>query len=195
MAITTVQEVKEVASLTSEYSEEEILSEIDIVEAELYQKYHLPKRSQFSVNKDYSNFYIYPTNVHEIIRVQGQVETTVDPTGYQIIGSDSNWTFSTNNNFITLLPQAIENYGSKIIRVQHIPKIFNMIATNLVALNLIDTTTVINGESSDSPLAIKIKDRIDKYQELLKPKKMVKSSDEYDYNIYDYISYSQSDLR
>lgn len=196
MAITTVAEVKDRGSLTSEYSNEEILTEIDIVEAELYQKYQLPKRSQFTIDDDYTDFFIYPDKIYEIIRVQAQVETTEDPSGYISIGSDGvSWIHTAPNNYLTLGSDFITTYDTKLIRVRHIPKIFNLLAANIAALNLIDTTTVINGRPAEAPLATTIKDRIQRYKDILKPKGITRSSANAEFDKYDYVSYSQTELR
>ena len=169
MAITTIEEIKFTAGLTNEFSDEEIETEIDLVEAELYERYFLPKRYQFSVNNDFTAFYIYPHRVHEIIRVQGGVETTVDPSGYTTIATGS-YSHATPNNYITLTTDTITKYDNKLIRVQHIPKVINLLATNTVALNLLDTTTVVDGEENIPPLITRIKDKIARYKYLLKPR-------------------------
>ena len=194
MAITTVEEIKFTAGLTNEFSDEEIETEIDLVEAELYQRYFLPKRYQFSVNNDYENFYIYPYNVHEIIRVQGSVDSTVDPSGYQTIATGS-YSFTTPNNYITLTTATINQYDNKLIRVQHIPKTINQLATNMVSLNLLDTTTVVDGEENIPPLITRIKDKIMRYKSLLKPRTIIKSSDNINFNENDYLSLTQGDYR
>lgn len=196
MAITTISEVKKAGGLTSEYEDSEILSEIDAVEAIFYQKYSLPKRSKFIVDTDYTNFYIYPNKVHEITRLQVAVPTSIDISGYIEVESTSiTWEHSPSNNFITLYPAFITSYENKTVRVQHIPKIYNLLAKYTVALNLLDTTSIVDGEDIVSTQITRIKDKINEYKLLLKPKNIKYSSNEEEFDKYDYISYTQSELR
>lgn len=196
MAITTPTEVKKAAQFTSEWSDEEILTEIDIVEADIYTKYYLPKRSQFSIDTDYSDFYIYPSKVHEIIRVQVSVDTSINASGYLDVatGSDT-WTFTSPNNYISLGSDFITTYDSKIVRTQFIPKFANGMATYMTALNLVDPTTIIDGQNSTPPLVTRLKAHLDYYKNEAKPKIILKSSDYTDYDKYDYVSYDQTTLR
>jgi hypothetical protein len=196
MAITTPTEVRFAGQITAEYTDDEILSEIDIVEAELYQKYHLPSRSQITIDPLYTEFFIYPNEIHEIVRAQVQVETTVNPSGYELVaeGSDT-WSFGSPNNYVTLSGSFIALYPNKLMRYEHIPKIFNMIATNQAALNLIDSTSIVDGSTIDTPRAVKLKDKITRYKELLKPIGITRSSPYIDYDEYEYIAYNQLDLR
>ncbi len=196
MAITTIDEVKFTGGLTDEYADEEILSEIDLVESELYQKYYLPKRSSFSVDADYTVFYIYPDAVHEVIRVKVAVETSIDPSGYSLVESGSTtWEHIPPYNYLNLQAPFISTYDGNTVRIDSIPKIFNLIAKNTVALNLIETTTIIDGALVTTPLAQKLKDRIKRYTDIIKPKGFTKSSTNIDYDLYNYVSYTQTDLR
>lgn len=196
MAITTPTEVKKAAQLTNEWSDEEILTEIDIVESDLYNKYYLPKRSQFSIDSDYTDFYIYPERVHEVTRVQVSVDSDVDPSGFLEVATGSyTWSFTTPNNYITLDSSFITTYDTKIIRVQLVPKYANGMATYMTALNLVDPTTIIDGEENTPPLVTRLKSHLDYYKNEAKPKIILKSSDYDAYDKYDYISYNQSSLR
>jgi len=195
MAITTPDEVKQVAQLTNEYSDEEIKTEIDIVEAELYLAYYLPKRSSFAIDSDYTDFYIHTDKVHEVVRVLASVETSIDPSGYTEIGSPTYWEHIPSNAFITLTSTAITTYDNKQIRVQYTPKIMNLLATNLTALNLIDQTTIVDGEETLTPLARRIKDRIKRYKMLTRSRTIQRSSAQVNYDVWEYTSVSQSDMR
>jgi hypothetical protein len=196
MAITTIQEVKFAGGFTSEYDDAEILTEIDIVEADLYTQYYLPKKAQFSVDLDYTEFYISEDPVHEIKRVQVAVETTVDPSGYSIVeeGSDT-WTFISGTNYITLGSDFVNTYVNKIVRVQYIPKMMNRLATNIVAANLLDITTIVDGERITTPQGTKLLNKIQRYRDMLRPKTLVRSSLYSDYDPYDFDSPDQSRLR
>lgn len=196
MAITTVEEVRRVGQIAGDYTDEEIQEELEIVEAELYDRYTLPKRSQFSVDDDYTDFYIFPKEVHEIIRVQGAVETSVDPSGYTTLDVGSDYTFTENNNHITLTTSAISEYDGDIMRVQHIPRVYSRIAAVQTALNLIDTTTIIDGENTTSPKAIQLMARLKRYkQSLFNGVRFQRSSPNEDFDKYDYVSYTQSNFR
>lgn len=196
MAITTGSEVKRVAQFSDEYQDEDYNIEIDIVEAELYGKYKLPKRSSFSIDDDYTVFYISDKPVKEVIRLQVNVETSIDPSGWLVIGSDSNWSFTEDNNYITLEPSFISTYDTKLVRVQYIPKIFNLLASNIAALNLIDPTTITDGENTiESPQITRIKNRIDRYKKIISPRIMAKSSVNSEYDTDGYISINQSSYR
>jgi len=194
MTITTGSEVKEVGDFTNEYTDEEILTEIDIVEAELYMKYKLPKRSSFSLDSDYTRFYIYSDNVYDIIRVQVSVDSSVDPSGWQTVDS-SNYTFQQNTNYIDFNSSFVSTYDTKQIRVQFIPKIHNLLATNICALNLIDPTTITEGDESVNPSVTRLVQRINRYKKLLVPKTIFRSSALEDYDPYDYQSINQTDFR
>ena len=195
MAITTGSEVKAAAQLTNEYTDEEILSEIDIVEAELYAKYTLPKRASFSVDSDYSDYFLNKDPIYEIVRLQGSVETTVDPSGYVTIDTGS-YTHTAPNNYITLDADLITEYDAKTMRVRYIPKIFNLLATAITALNLVDPTTISDGENNvEAPLVARLNARVKRYKELLKPKTMFRSSAQVNFDENEYVSVQQSDLR
>ena len=198
MAITTGSEIKALGGFSNEYTDAEIETEIDIVEAELYQKYNLPKKSSFVVDDDYTRFFISPQNkgVHEIIRVQAAVETSIDPSGYTAIGSDgSTWGFVTPNNYLDLESSFISTYDSKIIRVQYIPKIHNLLATGIAALNLMDVTTVTDGEGNLPPQVSRIMKHIGRLKKLLAPRNILFSKDSADFDEFEYVSYPQSNLR
>jgi len=197
MTITTGSEVKAVAQLTNEYTDTEILTEIDIVEAELYNRYNLPKRSSFSIDDDYTDFYVSNDDVYDITRVQVSVDTAVDPSGYLTVATGSTtWTHTAPNNYITLAAAFITSYDTKSVRVQYIPKAHNLIATNTCALNLIDATTITDGENTiEAPLVTRIKDRITRYKMLVKPRTIVRSSAYSQYDNFDYESITQSNLR
>lgn len=196
MALTTLSEVKKVAQFTNEWDDADILTEIDIVEADIYDKYYLPKRSQFSIDTNYTQFYIAPTMIHEVIRIQVAVDSDVDPSGYlEIEEGDTTWIHDSPNNYITLASAFITAYENKIIRVRYTPKYANGMATYMVALNLIDPTIIVDGESSVSPLVTRIKQRIDFYKRQAKGKTILKSTEYSEFDKYEYISYSQSSLR
>ena len=161
----------------------------------MYERYHLAKRSSFTVDDDYTKFYIYPDRVHEIASVFVTVETSVDPSGWLEVGSDNNWSHISPNNYITLTGSFISIYDAKTVRVRHIPKIFNNMATNEVARNLIETTSVVNGEELTNPLYTRIDDRITRYKADLRPRGIRRSSQNLEFDRYDYTSYSQSELR
>ena len=196
MAISTITEVKKVAQFTSEWSDEEIETEIDISEVDIYDRYSLPKRSQFSIDSDYSTFYVSPEKVHEVIRVQVAVETDVDPSGYinVVTGSDT-WLHTTPNKYISLGSDFISTYDNKIVRIQYTPNYANGMATYMTALSLVDPTTIVDGEENIPPLVARLKNHLDAYKKQAKPKSILKSSLYTDYDRYDYISYSQSSLR
>ena len=195
MAITNLIEVKNVGGLTNEYDDIDILTEIDLIEAELYQNYYLPKRSQFSIDTDYTNFYIYPEQIHEILRLEVSVDTTVDASGYiEIASGSTTWEYIPPNNYITLTSAFMGLYDAKIVRVRFTPKIFNLIAKNMVALNLIDTTMILEGKEITTPLATKLKERVTRYKKIIQPKGFIRSSTAEQYSKYDYVSYTQSDF-
>jgi len=195
MVVTTVSEVKEIGDFTNEYTDDEILTEIDIVEAELYTKYRLPKRSSFFVDDDYTRFYISNNKVYDIVRLQVSVDTSVDPSGWlEVTGSD-NFTFINDTNYIDLTSSFIGSYNNKQVRVQYIPKIHNMLATNICALNLIDPTIITDGEETASPNITRIVNRINRYKKMLVPKSIIRSSTQVDFDEYDYVSINQSNFR
>lgn len=194
MAVTTIEEVKFAGGLSNEFSDEEIESEIDLVEAEIYDRYFLPKRSQFVIDTDYVNYYIHTEKVHEIIRVQVSVDTTVDPSGYITLTSNL-YSHTAPNNYITLDSSVLSTYDTKIIRVQFIPKVINLMATSLVALNLTDASVIVDGERSTPPFIIRLREKIKRYRMILKPKTIIKSTENQDFDKYDYISLTQSDFR
>lgn len=195
MVVTTVSEVKEIGDFTNEYTDDEILTEIDIVEAELYTKYRLPKRSSFFVDDDYTRFYISNNKVYDIVRLQVSVDTSVDPSGWlEVTGSD-NFTFTNDTNYIDLTSSFIGSYNNKQVRVQYIPKIHNMLATNICALNLIDPTIITDGEETASPNITRIVNRINRYKKMLVPKSIIRSSTQVDFDEYDYVSINQSNFR
>lgn len=196
MALTTPREVKFAAGITSEYTTSEIITEIDIVEAEFYQKYYLPKRSQFSIDDDYTEFYISDQPVHEVLRVQVAVDTSVDPSGYSIVAEGSTtWSFEPGTNYITLTSAFIGSYDSKVVRVQYIPKIYNLLATQVVAANLLDITTIVDGEQTTDPQTRKVLAKIRRFRDMLRPKGMTKSSVNQDFDPFEFISIDQSTLR
>ena len=198
MAITTIDQVKAAAHLTDEYTDDEILLEIDIVTAELYNTYKLPKRNSFSLDEDYTDYYIYanPLGVHEIIRLQAQVETDVDISGYTTLSSSSTtWSHVPPNSYLTITSTMLSTYDTKSIRVQHIPKIYNLMATCQVALNLIDKTSIVDGENVATPQSTKLKEKLKRYKLILKPKGMTLSGPNLEYDPYEYISLTQSELR
>ena len=209
MAITDINKVRFAAQITDEYTDEEILSEIDLVEADLYSRYKLPKRSQFLIDDDYTDFYIYPEKVHEVTRLQVQVDTSIDASGWLTIDSQTgsslgvgsgtvyttNWSHDSPNNYITLSSNIISTYDTKNVRVQCIPYSMHNLATYQSALNLVDTTNIIDGERVDTPITAKLKNRIDRYKKLNMPRKVMFSSNYEAYDEYEYTTYSQSDLR
>lgn len=195
MAITNPTAVREAAGLTTEYTDAEINTEIDFVEAELYRTHRLPKRSSYSVDDDYTNFYISNDDVHEITRMQVSVETTTDPSGWLAIGSPDYYSFTEGNNYITATGSLISNYDTKLIRVQYIPQLLHLLATSTAALNLVDQTTIVDGEEVIPPQVTRLKAKITRLTRLLKPRKMIKSSDYVNYDRFDYESISQIDYR
>ena len=196
MALSNITEVKFIGGLTNEYTDSEILNEIASVEAILYKKYGLPKRSGFSIDSDYTDFYIFEDNVYEIIRVQVGVDTSVDPSGYLTVEeSSTTWSYDSGNNFITLAPEFIALYENALVRVQHIPKTYNDITKNVAAYNLISVTAVVDQDGVTSPQLTVIKNRIDNYKMELKPKKISYSSKAESFDKYDYVSITQSNLR
>lgn len=195
MAITTVDEVKKVAQIVNEFTDDEILAEIDLVEAELYQKFRLPKRSSFSVDNDYTRFYISTDAVHEIKRVQVSVTTDISKSGYLEIGSPTYYTFVVDNNYIDATGSLLTQYDNKLCRVQYIPRLLHLLATDITALNLMAQTTVVDGDDNLPPQVSRIKDRIMRYKRLLKPRRMILSGDYEDYDRYDYIGIDQVDFR
>lgn len=195
MVVTTDTEVKNVARLTNEFTTTEINTEIDIVTAELYSKYNLPKRSSFILDDEYTRFYISKEPVYDIIRIRAQVDTTIDPSGYTIITATGSWSFIDGTNYIDVTQNFINAYDTKIIRIDYIPKIHNLIATNMAALNLIEETTITDGDEISTPQATKIKDRIQRYKDTLKPKTFIRSSVNDVYDPYEYISINQTDFR
>lgn len=195
MAITTVEEVRTAGQITSEYTDDEIFAEIDLTESELYDKYYLPKRSTFSIDNDYTEFYISNERVHEIVRLQISVDSSIDPSGWLTVQEGESWFHISPNKYINLGDEFISTYDGTTVRVQYIPKILNRLATDLCAWNLISTTNIVDGESVDSPLTQRIRTRINRYKEILKPKKVNFSSNYEEFNKYDYISINQTDYR
>lgn len=200
MTITTGSEVKFAGQLTSEYTDEEILSEIDLVESMLYDKYSLPKKSSFTINDDFSTFYFSDSNVHEIIRVQVQVDTSIDPTGYLSIGSTgSTWDHVPQNRYFTLDPTFKTTYEGKKVRVQYIPDAYHRMATYQTALNLVDTTSIIDGQRVTTPLAQRITDKLNYYRNMVRPQfGILRSSLYVDYDENEYVDFDgtkQADLR
>lgn len=197
MTITTGSEVKAAGQFSNEYTDDEILTEIDIVEAELYNKYSLPKRSSFTIDNDYTTFYISEDRVHEVKRVQVSVTTDIDPSGWLSVATGSNtWEHSSPDNYITLDSSFISQYDNKTVRVQYIPKIHNFIATDIVALNLITPTMITHGEDNiEVPQVTRLSNRINRYKKLLMPKVSLLSSTYSDFDEFSYPSISQVDFR
>jgi hypothetical protein len=196
MAITDTRQVTATGQLTNEYTSSEILTEIDIVEANLYDTYNLPKRAQVTLDTDYSNFYFSTDKVHEIIRVQVAVDTTVDPSGYITVEqAPDTWSFLKPNNYITFSDTFLNTYDAKLVRIQYIPLVYNTMATIITVLNLIDTVTIVDGEEQTPPLIGRLKGRLERLKRISKPKSIFKSSELVNYDKYDYISITQSNFR
>lgn len=195
MVLTTGSEIKQVGSFSNEFTDIDYNTEIDIIEAELYDRYLLPKRSSFSIDNDYTRFFINDSKVYDIIRVRAQVSTDVDPSGYVVIGSTGSWTFTNGTNYIDLEPSFIAEFDTKGIRVDHIPKIFNLLATDMAALNLLDGTTIVDGEEVTDPQSRKLMARSKRYKKIISPRIMIRSSTAVDFDPFEYVSLNQSDFR
>lgn len=194
MPITKPDEVRKAGGFTSEFEDSEIELEIDVVEAELYNRYFLPKRSKFTIDNDYINHFISYDKVYEIVGID--VSDNAQPSGYRDISSGSDtFTFTSGTNFISFdTTFATENDG-EIIRIRYIPKIHNLIAANQVALNLIIPTLVSNGEEGSSPQFTNLREKINRYKKILKPRSILKSSNHTEYDPYAYISIDQTTFR
>ena len=56
-------------------------------------------------------------------------------------------------------------------------------------------TSTLDGEDVDVPKLTRLRSNIKRYKEIIMPKGFHKSSSNADYDRFDYVSYSQSDLR
>lgn len=194
MVLTTVAEVAFEGKISSEYSDDEILAEIDYVESDIYSKYFLPKRASFSVDDDYTKFYIYDKPVYSIESFQVQVDTDVDPSGFIEIGSTDNWSFTSRTNYVTLTEAFISTYDSKLVRIKLIPYIYNRLGTYQAAVNLIDTDDISLGANIDSTRASKLLAKIKDIKAELSPKFIKLNISTY-YDKNEYVLYEQSSLR
>ncbi len=196
MTITTISEVKFAADLTSEYDDVDILNEIDLVESDLYDRYYLPKRSQITLSSDYNDYYFSKEKAHEIIRLQVAVDVSVDISGWLIVEEASDtWSFLNPNNFLTFDDAFLSTYDGQSIRIQYIPSNLHHIAKYQAALNLIDTVTIVDGEEQIPPLVTRIRARLQRYKDLIKPRFLIKSNISVEYDRYEYVSITQSNYR
>lgn len=193
--LTTVNDVKNAADLTNEYSDDEIGSYITDVEYDLFTAYpNMKKYSQFTINSLYDNIY-YVHNRNSIYRpykltnVRKQ-DTTVD--AKWVSESFDDWTLSLSEPVVTVPDTIQTGSDTKVYKVDWVPYIYHRLATLLTYQKLLVKGVIISNSDPDGGPGAYLQDEITNLQNMLKSSGLLMRSSVYsNYNPLDYITYDQ----
>ena len=87
------------------------------------------------------------------------------------------YTFDKNTGIVTLISGFVGVNTDNIIQFEWTPKVFNLLAKNMAAMQLLDDYTIKDGDTVVNPKVVAIKDRIERYRNnLVKPNLAIMSS-------------------
>lgn len=163
----TIDEVRTVARLTenSDIVDGDIASSIEDATYFIRSEYGDPnKKSYFYFQSNSgSESYDFTGNnepVHSIDSLD--VDGAVMPTG--------SYTGSLDTGFVGFDLSFIADWDGHKVDVVWVPRVTNLLAKHMAALDLIDSSMIINGKDIQNPLSSKLKMKVDMYKEELRPK-------------------------
>jgi len=165
----TFDEVKRTARLSSnsDVGSDEVLDAIEDANAYIFSEYGAPIKKTYFYVESGSYTYDFTGNDRPVYRVD---DVNIG-TGTDVNISTGSYTVNLRQGFITFSPTStIDNSAGTEVEVKWVPKLYNTLAKNLAALDLIEATKIVDGEEITSPEARKIQARIDRCKEILRPK-------------------------
>ena len=179
--LTNVDKVKNVARIgaNSDINDTEIIKFIEDSDAELFEKYGNPvRRTAFLLDSGIgSTVYDFTGNRDPVHSIQ---EIRVD--GEPVSMTTGSFTIGYNNGFIKINLDFLNlNDGNKV-SIDWIPKSFHVLSTYKSAMELIDSTIIIDGEDTINPLSRKLQMRLGSLEDAIRPKGAFRSSE---YATYD----------
>ena len=194
--LTTAAEVKRIADLTNEYSDEEIGSYITDVEYTLFTTYpNFKKYSEFSIKSDFDDtYFIHDRNSvfrpYKLTSVR--IENTDLDAKWEAVDSTA-WVSNFDTPTITV-PTSVQAGDDDKYRVDWIPSIYNRLATLMTKQVLIAQGITFSNSSPEAGPTELITDEINKLKSLLASRgKFMRSSSYENYDPNEYISYEQYD--
>ncbi len=173
--LTDVKAVKDIARLNSnaDIADYEILRFIDDTESEVYENYGNPvKKTYFQLDSSFGSvIYDFTGNNVPVHTVQ---EVRID--GRAVPLSEGSWSLGLSQGLIKFDSDLVIGSNSMNVSVDWIPKAFHTLATYMTALDLIDSSSIIDGEEVRNPLAVKLGRRIGSVSDSIRPKEVFRSS-------------------
>ena len=175
----TASDVRRVAALSNEYSDAIIGSEIIDVSTEIFAQYKPIKRTYFLFddkddNVPYLDYDFTGNNgqrrVYKVIKVEVSVPTTIaDPPRVLLHeGSGSDYVTHLDIGSLVFGSDIVIEHINREVFVEWIPDEYRLMAAIMTALNLIDGSTIIDGESSTSPQVNKLLARLNRIKQSIK---------------------------
>lgn len=192
---TTVAEVKRVADLTNEYTDDEIGSYITDVEYDLIADYpNFKKYSEIKIDTDYDSTY-YIHNRNSIFRPYKLVlvrEANSDlASKWQNIDAGS-WVTGFDAPTVTVTDAIQTGSDSVAYRVDWIPSIFNRLASLMTKKKLIERGITFSNSTPDAGPTEQIDAEINDLKAKLSSRRLFVRSSEYaDYDPLEYVEYEQ----
>ena len=173
--LASVNHIKRIARLSAgtDISDFEIIDYIDDAENEVFENYGDPIRRTFvyldsSIGSTVYDFTGNRVPVYSIREVRAD--------GLEIPLNVGSWELGGNQGYIKLDSTFILDYNSKRLSIDWIPKVLHTLVAYKAALNLIDSSQIIDGEEVRNPLAMKLERRIGSLADSIRPKEVFRST-------------------
>ena len=174
--LTDIRSVKRVARLgeDTDITDYEVVRYIDDAESDILENYGDALRRTYVLLDSGIGSTVYDFTGNRV-PVYSIREVRVD--GLEVPLNLGSWELAPNQGFIKLNSQFITDFNSKKLSIDWIPKAFNTLANYKAALNLIDSTQILDGEEVINPLATKLEIKMGSMEASIRPKELFRSSD------------------
>lgn len=185
-SLCSVQNVKDYLCLTNEYTDSEIQFEIDSVDSEIYGDYIPVKKTYFRLDKYFSD-YLFVKRKRKLyaidsVKVDKKVCTSQE-VDWVVFNSPTDYTVDLSVGSMVMSSSVLTTYDNQGVYVEWIPKEYHLLSLCNISLNLIDKTTIVDGEITTNPQVSRLMARKERLKRGIKKMAGLNSSKYKDYDL------------